>query len=96
MTVRTTSLEALTTFRNDPGAFDLVISDQTMPGMTGFDLARRMLQIKPQLPIILCTGYSTAISEEKNKSAGIKRFVMKSLAKKDLASLIRKVLDGEK
>jgi DNA-binding NtrC family response regulator len=61
--------------------------------MTGSDLARRMLQIRPGIPIILCTGYSTIISEEKAKSLGIKGFAMKPLAKNELAALIRKVLD---
>ena len=92
VTVRTSSLEALTTFRNRPDSFDLVITDQTMPGMTGIDLARRMLQIRPDLPIILCTGYSSQVSEEKARSFGIKGFAMKPLARKDIAALIRKVL----
>ena len=64
-----------------------------MPGMTGSDLSRRMLQIRPDIPIILCTGYSTIISEEKAKSMGRKEFAFKPLAKKDIAKLIRKVLD---
>jgi CheY-like chemotaxis protein len=92
VTVRRSSLEALTTFQNQPDAYDLVITDQTMPGMTGIDLARRMLQIRPELPIILCTGYSSLISEDKAKSAGIRGFALKPLAKKYLAELIRKVL----
>jgi PAS domain S-box-containing protein len=92
VTVRTSSLEALTTFQNQPDRFDLVITDQTMPGMTGTDLARRMLQIRPDLPIILCTGYSTLIFEEQAKAIGIRAFLLKPLARKDLAHLIRKVL----
>ena len=96
MTARTSSIEALTTFTNDPGGFDLVITDQTMPGMTGFDLAQSMLQIRPDLPIILCTGYSNQVSEEKISSYGIRGFAMKPLTKKQLASLIRKLLDKEK
>jgi FixJ family two-component response regulator len=67
-----------------------------MPGMTGNDLARRILQIRPGMPIILCTGFSNLISEEKARSYGIKGFAMKPLAKRDLAFLVRKVLDGEK
>jgi PAS domain S-box-containing protein len=94
VTVRSSSLEALTTFQNQPDMFDLVITDQTMPGMTGSDLARRILQIRPGMPIILCTGYSSLISEEKAKSAGIKGFAMKPLERKSIAGLIRKVLDG--
>jgi len=94
VTVRTNSLEALTTFQNQPEAFDLVITDQTMPGITGFDLARRMLQIRPNIPIILCTGYSSLVTEEKAKAFGIKGFSLKPLVKKEIAGLIRKVLDG--
>ncbi|MCP3891928.1 MAG: response regulator [Desulfobulbaceae bacterium] len=94
VTVRQNSLEALKTFQDQLDQVDLVITDQTMPGMTGSDLSRRMLQIRPDIPIILCTGYSTIISEEKAKSMGIKAFALKPLAKKDIAKLIRKVLDA--
>jgi len=93
VTVRSSSLEALTTFQDQPDMFDLVITDHTMPGMTGSDLARRILQIRPFMPIILCTGYSSLISEEKVRSLGIKGFAMKPLARKDIAAIIRKVLD---
>jgi PAS domain S-box-containing protein len=93
VTVRRNSLEALHTFQNQPNQFDLVITDQTMPGMTGSDLARRMLQIRPGLPIILCTGYSSVMSEEKARALGIKGFAFKPLAKNDLATLIRTLLD---
>jgi CheY-like chemotaxis protein len=96
VTVRTNSIEALTTFQNQPDLFDLVVTDQTMPGMTGSDLARKMLQIRPGMPIILCTGFSNRISEEQARTYGIKGFAMKPLSKKDLAVLVRKVLDGEK
>ena len=96
VTVRTSSIEALTTFNNDPDAFDLVITDQTMPGMTGADLARRMLQIRPQLPIILCTGFSSQITEGKARTLGIKGFAFKPLAKKDISKLIRKILDDHR
>ncbi len=93
VTVRTNSIEALETFQNEPEQFDLVITDQTMPGMTGADIAKRMIQIRPDISIILCTGYSTVISEEKIKSLGIKELAYKPLSKKDIAVLIRKVLD---
>ncbi|WP_319586422.1 response regulator [uncultured Desulfobulbus sp.] len=94
VTVRTGSLEALATFQNEPHRFDVVITDQTMPGMTGLDLARRMLQIRPDLPIILCTGYSNLVTAEQATRYGIKGFAMKPLAKKELATLLRTVLDG--
>jgi len=96
VTVKRNSIEALNTFQNQPNQFDLVITDQTMPGMTGSDLARRMLQIRPGMPIILCTGYSSVMSEEKARLMGIKGFAMKPLARKDIGALIRKILDEEK
>ncbi len=94
VTVRSNSLQALETFQNQPDQFDIIITDQTMPGMTGADLSRRILQIRPNIPIILCTGYSTIMSKEKAKSIGIKEFVLKPLAKRDIANLVRKVLDN--
>ena len=93
VTVKTDSQEALAIFQNHPDAFDLVITDQTMPGITGIDLARKILEIRPDMPIILCTGYSSQISAEKAKSYGIKGFAMKPLNKNDITMLIRKVLD---
>ena len=93
--MRTSSLEALNTFRNHPDLFDVVITDQTMPGMTGLDLARRILTLRPNMPIILCTGYSTLISEEEAKAYGIRAFALKPLTKKDMAVLIRRVLSEE-
>jgi len=71
----------------------LVITDQTMPDMTGVDLARRMLLIRPDLPIILCSGYSNIIDEKSVKSFGIREFAFKPLTKGTFAKLIRKVLD---
>ncbi len=94
VTARNNSMEALETFQNQPDLFDLVITDQTMPGMTGADIATKMIEIRPDIPIILCTGYSTVISEEKAKSMGINEFALKPLSKKDMSVLIRKVLDN--
>ena len=93
VTTYNSSLEALEHYQQHPDQFDLVITDQTMPGMTGAEMARRMLQIRPELPIIVCTGYSSVLSEEKAKSIGIREFVVKPMLKKDIAPLIRKVLD---
>ncbi len=95
VTVRTSSLEALTLFQNQPEHFDVIITDQTMPGMTGVDLSRRMLQIRPGVSIILCTGYSNLVDEELARAYGIKGFIMKPLTKKDISKLLRKVL-GDK
>ncbi len=94
VTAETNSISALKLVQDTPDRFDLVITDQTMPGMTGSDLARRILQIRPGIPIILCTGFSNLISEEKARLYGIKGFAMKPLAKNDLATLVRKVMDG--
>jgi PAS domain S-box-containing protein len=96
VTTRSSSLDALETFQNQPQDFDAIITDQTMPGMTGFDLARRMLQIRPDIPIILCTGYSSIINEEQAHRYGIKGFVTKPFSKKELGSKLRMVLEHEK
>jgi nitrogen-specific signal transduction histidine kinase/CheY-like chemotaxis protein len=95
VTVKTNSIDALETFRNKPDLFDLVITDQIMPNMTGIELAKRMLQIEPGIPIILCTGYNNTISEIKANSLGIKGVALKPILKKDIAKLIRKVLNGD-
>ena len=94
VTVRTGSVEALAAFEKQPEQFDAVITDQTMPGLTGVELARRMLRIRPDIPIILCTGYSNLVNEEQAKTIGIKGFIMKPIAKRDIAQLLRKVLEG--
>jgi CheY-like chemotaxis protein len=90
---RTSSVEALEVFRVKPRYFDLVITDMTMPNMTGVDLAKDILMIRPDIPIILCTGFSDMISEEKAKNIGIRKFIMKPLLKNSLALTIREVLD---
>ena len=93
VTARKSSLEALTTFQDNPDAFDLVITDQTMPKMTGAAMAERMLQIRPALPIILCTGFSSTMTKEKAVSIGIKAFAHKPLSQRELTEKIREVLD---
>ena len=92
-TVKTDSVEALELFKNNPEKFDLVITDQTMPNMTGAELAKQLLQVKPGLPIILCTGYSSKVDKEKAKKIGISEFASKPLNRRDIAKLIRQVLD---
>ena len=94
VTPKTDSEEALEEFAAQPDRFDLVITDMTMPKMTGDQLARRMMDIKPQIPVILCTGFNEAITEEKALAMGIDKFVMKPIIKDDLASTIRTVLDS--
>ncbi len=91
--VHTSSVEALRTFSQDPHRFDLVITDQAMPGLTGEALSRELLRIRPDLPIILCTGFSHVISAERAKALGIQGYLMKPLAIRDLVPIIRHVLD---
>ena len=91
----TDSSRALTVFRETPQRFDLVITDQTMPVLTGAELARELLQIRPELPIILCSGYSSTMTKEKAAAMGIRDFALKPLVKKEMAFLIRRVLAGE-
>ncbi|MFH0784676.1 MAG: cache domain-containing protein [Pseudomonadota bacterium] len=93
ITVCTNSMEALNIFTGRPDAFDLVITDQTMPGMTGIDLARKILQVRPNMPIILCTGYSSIVSAEEARAVGIKGFTMKPLVWSDIGGIIRKILE---
>jgi signal transduction histidine kinase/CheY-like chemotaxis protein len=89
----TSSLDALEIFRRDPYHFDLVITDMTMPGMTGDRLAQTLIGIREDIPVILCTGYSGHISEDRAKSIGIREFIMKPFDKKVMARTIRKVFD---
>lgn len=91
----TGSMDALAIFRKDPDGFDLVITDHTMPGMTGMDLAVELLKIRTAIPIILCTGYSETVSQERASRIGIKGFLMKPIAKEELAQAIRRALDGD-
>ncbi|MBU4261328.1 MAG: cache domain-containing protein [Proteobacteria bacterium] len=95
VTVKLHSFEALELFYKQPDQFDVVITDQTMPGMTGIELARRMLLIRPDIPIILCTGYSSLVDEEVAKQKGIREFAFKPLDKEEIARLIRKVLHSD-
>ncbi len=89
----TRSSEALEAFEADPQAIDLVITDMTMPEMTGDELARRILANRPDLPIILCTGYSERITEAAAEALGIRGFVMKPVVIRELAFLLRDILD---
>ena len=95
VTVRTSSVEALELFMEHPEKFDLVITDMTMPNMTGDDLAGKLLNVRTDIPIILCTGYSEKISREKAQSLGIKEFILKPIVMRELARIVRSVLDDE-
>jgi PAS domain S-box-containing protein len=87
------SCEALAVFRQSPDIFDLILTDMTMPVMTGDKLAVEIMQIRPEIPIIICTGYSSAISSESALEMGIKAFLYKPIVEMDLATTVRQVLD---
>jgi PAS domain S-box-containing protein len=91
----TGSIEALEIFSDHPSDFDLVITDQTMPQMTGLQLAVELKKIRPNIPVIICTGFSENINEETYKSHGVCDFFMKPVTKKEVAAVIRRVLDDE-
>ena len=95
VTVRTSSVEALDLFRSAPHEFDLVITDMTMPTLTGDKLASQLMSIRPDIPILICTGYTNRISEKSAVEIGIKAMLYKPVAKATLAKTIRKVLDGK-
>ena len=93
VTVCKSGTEALRVFRKAPDAFDIVVTDYMMPRMTGDDLAASILRIRPEIPIILFTGFSNQFTEEKAREAHIRDVVMKPIIGADLARRIRRVLD---
>jgi nitrogen-specific signal transduction histidine kinase/CheY-like chemotaxis protein len=90
---RTSPIEALKLFKAKPGYFDLVVTDQTMPGMTGDALARELIRIRPGLPVIICTGYSQTIDEKRATGMGVSGFVMKPMLITEISAAVRKALD---
>jgi len=94
--VRTSSIEGLEAFRANSNRFDLVITDFTMPNMTGMELAKELFKLRSDIPVILCTGYSEHINEDKAKRIGIRAFMGKPVVLSEFACTIRKVLDNAK
>ncbi|MFP4307590.1 MAG: ATP-binding protein [Desulfococcaceae bacterium] len=92
VTVRTQSQDALNLFRKNPDRFDLVLTDMTMPGLDGVQLTRALLEQRPGLPIILCTGFSESVSEEEARAAGVRAYLMKPVVRSQLARAIREAL----
>jgi two-component system, cell cycle sensor histidine kinase and response regulator CckA len=93
VTAMLNSLEAIEAFRQDPEQFDLLITDQTMPGLTGEDLAKAVLEVRPSMPIIMCTGHSDTVSEELALSLGIKKYVHKPILGDDLVEAVQEILE---
>jgi len=89
---KTSSMEALETFRSQPDQFDLVVTDFTMPGMTGASLATEVLGIRPDIPIILCTGFNERIDEDMAGELGIAEFVLKPLNMQVLQETVSRAL----
>jgi PAS domain S-box-containing protein len=89
---RYSSSDALEVFKAKPGSFDIVITDLTMPHMTGIDLAREILKVRAGTPIILCTGFSEAVDENRAKLTGIKELLMKPVSMRDLAVAVNRLL----
>jgi two-component system, cell cycle sensor histidine kinase and response regulator CckA len=85
--------DALAVFTLNPGYFDVVITDMTMPKMTGARLAEKLIKIRPDIPIVLCTGHSSLIDEEKARQLGIASYMMKPVSMLKIAKTIRKLMD---
>ena len=81
-------------FRSKPQEFDLVITDLTMPELTGINLAKALLEIRPDLPIVLCTGFSDQVNEEMLKAAGIKGLLLKPLTLQEFAHAVRMAISS--
>jgi len=94
--IRTSPVEAIEALRSNPLKYHLLITDMTMPQMNGHNLAKKIMEIRPGLPVILCTGFSDQINEEKARSTGIRAFLLKPVLFHDLASTLRKTLDEAK
>ena len=88
-------IEAFETFQTNPAKFDLIVTDMTMPGLTGDKLASKILKIQPDIPIVLCTGFNENITQKKAIALGINQFIQKPLLSQDLLGLIRRILDDK-
>ena len=87
------SNEALQAFKKMPADFDLIITDMTMPGMNGLELSEEICKIRPDIPIILCTGFSELVDQEETMQSGIRKLLTKPVGKEELAKAIRGILD---
>jgi nitrogen-specific signal transduction histidine kinase/CheY-like chemotaxis protein len=94
VTATTSGTHALERFRDAPDNFDLIITDQTMPDITGLDLACKIRAVRSDIPILLCTGYSSSVTPERLRETGITEFIMKPISRRQAAQTIRRVLDS--
>ncbi|MCP4715050.1 MAG: response regulator, partial [Deltaproteobacteria bacterium] len=95
VTSANSALEALEVFEKNPARFDLVITDQTMPKMTGHSLAKKIMEIRTDIPVILCSGYSETVTGEDAEKSGIKAFISKPLATVEISKIIHDVLNPQ-
>jgi CheY-like chemotaxis protein len=96
VTAHTSSLEALAAFRDDPGRYDLVITDLTMPNLAGDDLARELFKLRPALPIILTSGFGGPMTSAKTQSLGIRELLLKPATAQSLAEAAHRALTPAK
>ncbi|MGD9188214.1 MAG: PAS domain S-box protein [Desulfobacteraceae bacterium] len=96
VTAKTSAMAALDVFKTDPDSFDLVVTDMTMPKMTGLDLTEKIFQIRSGFPIVLCTGFDVTMNEEKIAEHGLQDIIYKPILRRNMATVIRRVLDNRK
>ena len=90
----TSSVKALKAFEHNPNQFQCVITDQTMPTLTGANLARRILALRPDFPVILCSGFSESVNDEKAHEIGIQEFIMKPMTSRVLADAVQRAINA--
>ena len=93
ITPTTSSVKALELFRKEHGLFDLIVTDMTMPDMSGLELAKEMAKIRPETPVILLTGYDNPLTDNKAKENGICKVVHKPVTPGELGNLIREIFE---
>ena len=89
-------VEALTLFRNEPARFDLVITDQIMPGMSGMEMIKELHLIRRDIPVLLCTGFSKTVPDQNLRAEGVKEVLMKPIVLRQMAEAIRRALKAKK
>ncbi len=93
VTSHTDCIAALEVFRSDPQGFDLVITDMTIPAITGLALSQRMIKIRPDIPVILCTGFTEFITADKARAMGIREYIAKPFRLDELDKMLQNVLE---
>jgi CheY-like chemotaxis protein len=94
VTAATSSQKALELFQESPDRFDLVVTDQTMPNLTGLELTKQIRQIRPKQPVVLCTGYQERMDEKKAREMGFAGFALKPILMREIAQTVRQSLDN--